>query len=68
MAIAAGVSPADAVAAATLVPARVLGLETEIGGLRAGMRADVIAVDPGFELVTVLRGGRILPGRPRTSL
>lgn len=60
--IAAGVSPADAVMSATLVPARVLGLETEIGGLRTGMRADVIAVDPGFELVAVLRGGRILPG------
>ena len=58
--IAAGVSPADAVTAATVVPARVLGLETEIGGLRAGMRADIIAVGPGFELVTVLRGGRIL--------
>lgn len=61
--IAAGVSPADAVLAATRVPARVLGLETEIGGLRAGMRADVVAVDRDFELVTVLRGGRILPGR-----
>ncbi len=58
--IASGVSAADAVMAATLVPARVLGLETEIGGLRSGMRADIIAVDPSFELVTVLRGGRIL--------
>ncbi|HSO17556.1 MAG TPA: N-acetylglucosamine-6-phosphate deacetylase [Arthrobacter sp.] len=59
--IGAGVSPADAVLAATLVPARVLGLETEVGSLRAGMRADIVAVDPDFELVTVLRGGRILP-------
>lgn len=58
--IGAGVSPADAVLAATLVPARVLGLETEVGSLRAGMRADIVAVDPDFELVTVLRSGRIL--------
>jgi N-acetylglucosamine-6-phosphate deacetylase len=58
--IAAGVRPADAVLAATLVPARVLGVENRIGSLRAGMRADVVAVDAGFNLVTVLRGGRIL--------
>jgi N-acetylglucosamine-6-phosphate deacetylase len=65
--IAAGVSPADAVLAATLVPARVLGLETEIGGLRAGMRADIVAVDPDFELVAVLRAGRILPCPPKQT-
>ena len=58
--IAAGVSPADAVLAATLVPARVLGLDGRVGSLRAGMRADVVAVDAGFNLVTVLRAGRIL--------
>lgn len=58
--IAAGVRPADAVMAATLVPARVLGLDTEIGSLRAGMRADITAVDQQFELAAVLRGGRLL--------
>ncbi|MET1064566.1 MAG: amidohydrolase family protein [Arthrobacter sp.] len=62
--IAAGVSPAEAVLAATLVPARVLGLETEVGAVRAGMRADIIAVGPGFELLKVLRGGRILDTPP----
>lgn len=60
--IAAGVSPADAVKAATLVPARVLGLEDEIGSLRAGMRADLVAVDGDFGLLAVLRSGRILSG------
>ena len=58
--IAAGVSPAEAVLAATLVPARVLGLEGQIGALRTKMRADVVAVGPHFELLRVLRGGEIL--------
>jgi N-acetylglucosamine-6-phosphate deacetylase len=58
--IEAGVSPADAVKAATAVPAQLLGLATEIGSLRVGMRADVVAVDRGFGLVTVLRSGRML--------
>lgn len=58
--IGAGVAPADAVKAATLVPAGILGLETEIGSLRPGLRADVVAVDRDFRLVTVLRGGHAL--------
>lgn len=61
--IEAGVGPADAVKAATAVPAQLLGLAAEIGSLRAGMRADVVAVDGDFGLVTVLRAGRML-GRP----
>ncbi|MFF2030354.1 N-acetylglucosamine-6-phosphate deacetylase [Arthrobacter sp. NPDC058192] len=55
--IAAGVSPAEAVLAATLVPARVLGLDGQIGALQTKMRADVVAVGPHFELLRVLRGG-----------
>jgi N-acetylglucosamine-6-phosphate deacetylase len=58
--IASGVSPADAVLAATLVPARLLGLENQIGALRAGARADVVVVGPRFELLQVLRGGELL--------
>ncbi|MEO3934654.1 amidohydrolase family protein [Micrococcaceae bacterium Sec7.4] len=58
--IGAGVSPADAVKSATLVPARILGLEAEIGSLKAGMRADIVAVDADFGLVAVLRGGEPL--------
>lgn len=65
--IAAGVSPARAVASATSVPARLLGLAAEIGSLREGMQADIVMVDQDFKLVSVLRKGRqlaapILPG------
>lgn len=58
--IEAGVDPADAVQAATAVPAQLLGLDTEIGSLRAGMRADVLAVDRNFTPAAVLRDGRLL--------
>lgn len=60
----AGVDPADAVRSATAVPAGILGLETELGSLQAGMRADVLAVDADFGLAHVIRGGELLDIRP----
>lgn len=54
----AGVELVAAVRAASTVPARVLGLEDEIGSLTAGRRADVLMVDRALRPVTVLRGGR----------
>ncbi len=57
----AGVAPAAAVLAATAVPARVLGLESAIGSLTSGLRADLVVVDRDFRPATVLRSGRILP-------
>ena len=53
----AGVELVAAVRAASTVPARVLGLEDEIGSLAAGRRADVLMVDRALRPVTVLRGG-----------
>ena len=40
-----GLSPTDALRSAMTVPARVLGLEDEIGRIQPGFAADVIAVE-----------------------
>jgi CubicO group peptidase (beta-lactamase class C family)/imidazolonepropionase-like amidohydrolase len=40
-----GLSPAEALAAATLHPARMLGLEGEIGSIAPGYRADLVVLD-----------------------
>ena len=63
----AGVTPAAAVQSATAVPAAIIGRQQDIGSLRAGMRADVVAVDRNFRRVLVLREGRTL-GRPAVGL
>ncbi|WP_348994438.1 N-acetylglucosamine-6-phosphate deacetylase [Pseudarthrobacter sp. AL20] len=57
--IAAGVSPGDAVLAATAVPARMLGAGADIGSVKRGMRADLVVVDAGFRPHTVMRAGVI---------
>jgi imidazolonepropionase-like amidohydrolase len=44
-----GIDPLDAIRAATITAARLLGLEAEIGGVAPGMQADLIAV-PGNPL------------------
>ena len=54
----AGVDLVAAVRAASTVPARVLGMQDEIGSLAAGRRADLLLVDAALRPVTVLRGGR----------
>lgn len=54
---AAGIPLQDAVLAATAVPAAVLGLSDEVGGLRRGLRADAVIVDGGLHLTSVLRQG-----------
>jgi imidazolonepropionase-like amidohydrolase len=41
----AGFTPMEAIQAATLVPARVMGLEKELGTVAVGKRADVIVID-----------------------
>ena len=56
----AGVGLADAVFAATAVPAAILGASDEVGGLRRGLSADALVVDADLALAGVLRRGRWL--------
>ena len=66
----AGMSPRDAVASATTVAARALGMENEIGRIAVGYSADIIAVDgdPLSDVRTleavrwVMVRGRVVPG------
>lgn len=55
--VAAGVPLEDAVLSATAVPARLLGLADELGGLRRGLRADALLLGPDGVLTRVLRAG-----------
>ncbi|MGA8103351.1 MAG: amidohydrolase family protein [Candidatus Acidiferrales bacterium] len=41
----AGFTPMEAIQAATIVPARVMGVDKEVGTVEPGKRADVILVD-----------------------
>jgi imidazolonepropionase-like amidohydrolase len=41
----AGFTPMEAIQAATSVPARVMGLSSEVGTIEAGKRADLLIVD-----------------------
>lgn len=64
----AGIELAAAVEAASLTPARLLGIDHLTGALTAGRRADVLAVDDDLEPVAVWRAGRrLLDGRLRSS-
>jgi len=63
----AGFTPMEAIQAATLVPARAMGMEKESGTIEAGKRADVILVDGNplenisdiRKVSTVFAGGRM---------
>ena len=49
-----GISLCEAVAAATMIPAKSIGVYDEIGSLTPGKRADVLLVDRDLNLVRVL--------------
>ncbi|MDQ0826036.1 N-acetylglucosamine-6-phosphate deacetylase [Arthrobacter sp. B2I5] len=57
----AGVDAASAVLSATAVPAGILGIQQEVGSLRPGLKADILAVDRDFGPIRVFRRGLPLP-------
>jgi imidazolonepropionase-like amidohydrolase len=57
----AGLTPMEAIRAATAVPARVMGLANESGTIRAGLRADLIVVDGNpLERISDIRNVRMV--------
>lgn len=59
--VAAGFTPMQAIQAATIVPARVMHLDREVGTVAAGKRADLIVVDGNpLERITDLRRVRLV--------
>ncbi|MBX9579737.1 MAG: N-acetylglucosamine-6-phosphate deacetylase [Gemmataceae bacterium] len=54
---AAGVPLPEAVRMATLTPARILGVDAEVGSLEVGKRADLVVLDIGLEVRHVYIGG-----------
>lgn len=49
-----GISLEDAIAAATMNPAKSIGIYDEVGSLTPGKRADVLLVDKDLNLVRVI--------------
>ncbi|MFI5895353.1 N-acetylglucosamine-6-phosphate deacetylase [Actinoplanes sp. NPDC051513] len=56
-AVAAGIPLEDAAAMASTTPARVLGLDDEVGALEAGLRADLVVLDADLNVKRVMRAG-----------
>jgi N-acetylglucosamine-6-phosphate deacetylase len=54
----ADLDPLEAIAACTLRPARLLGLEAELGSLRPGARADLVVLDAALCVTETWVGGR----------
>lgn len=57
----AGITPADAIHMASLHPARLLGIDHQLGSLKPGKRANMIALDEGLYLQQIWIQGLALP-------
>lgn len=54
MAIAYGIKPEDAIASATMNPAKCIGIYQEVGSISIGKKADILLLDSQFQLVKVI--------------
>ena len=63
-AVAAGLPVTEVAAAASTIPARVLGLGDRTGALRQGLDADLVVCDEDFRLRAVMRHGEWLDASP----
>ena len=59
-AVSMGISRESAIKAATINPARSIGIDTVVGSLEAGKQADFLIVDQDLNLQSVILGGRVL--------
>jgi len=57
----AGAAPEEAIHMASLHPARLLGIDGELGSLKPGKRANLIALDDGLHLQNIWIQGQALP-------
>jgi N-acetylglucosamine-6-phosphate deacetylase len=56
-AVHAGIALPDAAAMASTTPARVLGLDDQVGALEAGLRADLVVLGDDYRVKRVMRSG-----------
>jgi N-acetylglucosamine-6-phosphate deacetylase len=61
-AVAAGVDAAVASRAASLNPARLLGISDDVGTIEAGKRADLVVLDEELEVCAVVASGEVVSG------
>ena len=61
-AVAAGLDEVVASRAASANPARLLGIDDEVGTIEVGKRADLVVLDDAREVVAVIAAGEVVTG------
>jgi len=60
-----GVSPLDAVHMASLVPAKILGIDNEFGSIKANKKANLTVVDKDLNVIMTIINGKIVYKKPK---